>query len=575
MAKKRRSKRQRVKGAPPAASSPSASSSTAADDDDDVADEAPNPEAPKPVAPKPEPLAAAAAVGEALRAAKADKKPKAKAPLPEAIVLSPRTAVPVREPAFWFGFEVAWAKLAAARFIIFILLAVDAALQVSHAPRYGAGDFNVGQLPFLEAIGPGRVVFGTAELVLAYLFVLVAFGVATRVLVPICAATYAWLYFGSQLDSYQHHYLVALVLVIASFVPWQRPVDDEMRPVDPETGVRTWAVRLLLVQLAIMYVWAAVSKMAPAWVDGTTLSLQMTGKIGTFIASTVGFKVASVLVIGVELALAATVWARPAWKIAAPLGLLFHLGIMLTGLEIGLFAFLMLGVYALVVPDAFWVAVMTKLDGAARALARPSWIAFGVGLAASIVIAKLVRVEDAFMVGIAVCVVPLAIAVHALVRGRKAPPLAVGLAHVLALALWLFVDRATSTTVDYYRYWGGSQRRLGSTGAEYAYRRLTEVAPNKEPGHFQLGRLLIKRGAVEDGLAELHEAQRLEPSIARSFVEEARVLQKQGKTAEAIEKAKQATYADPSHADARALLDSLTGAKPGPAPAAPPADDPE
>src|SRR5205085_4826490 len=96
---------------------------------------------------------------------------------------------------------------------------------------------------------------------LAYLFVLIAFGVAARVLVPITAALYAWLYFGSQLDSYQHHYLVVMVLVIASFVPWQRPADAR-----PETPARSWAIRLLLVPLAIMYLWAAISKMSPGWV---------------------------------------------------------------------------------------------------------------------------------------------------------------------------------------------------------------------------------------------------------------------------------------------------------------------
>jgi len=187
-----------------------------------------------------------------------------------------------------------------------------------------------------------------------------------------------------------------------------------------------------------------------------------------------------------------------------------------------------------------------------------------------------VRIEDAFVLGLVMCVVPLGIAVHALVRGTR-PALAVGIAHILALGLWLFVDRATSVTADYYRFWGGSQRRLGSSEvAEYAYRRFTAVAPDEEAGHFQLGRLLVKRGAIEEGLAELREAQRLEPAIARAFVEEARVLQQQGKTAEAIEKAKQATYADPSHAFARALLDSLTGNKPTPKPSdKPDADDPE
>lgn len=488
--------------------------------------------------------------------AKPATKPAAPTPAPVVIKPPPVIALPAREPAFWFGFEVAWAKIAATRFIVFVLLALDAALQISHAPRYGAGGFNVGQLPFLDGIGASRVLFGAAQLVLAYLFVAIAFGVATRVLVPVCAAIYAWLYFGSQLDSYQHHYLVALLLVIASFVPWQRG------DATPETPVRSWALRLLLVQLAILYVWAAVSKMSPAWVDGSTLSTQMTGAIAEMIKSSIGWQVASVLVIAVELALAATVWARPAWRIAAPLGVAFHASIMFTGLEIGLFAFLMLGLYALVIPDRFWVAVVTRFERLAGFLARPSWVVFGAGLVTAVALARLVRIEDAFVIGIATCIVPLAAAVYALVRKKSAPAIAVGVAHVLGIALWLFVDRATDATQDYYRFWGGSQRRIGSPEvAEHAYRRLTEVAPELESGHYQLGKLLIKRGAVDEGLEELREAQRLAPSVARSFVEEARVLQTQGKTTEAIEKARQATNADRSHAGARALLDSLTGGK--------------
>lgn len=544
MAKKRKGGKRRKQGNKPATVTPS----TVATDETDDADEDAGDEPKRPTT--------AEAIGAALRdAAKpAAAKPASPrpAPLPEAIVRGGP-----QDPVFWFGFEVAWAKIAATRFIIFMLLALDAVLQLGHAPRYGAGNFNVGQLPFLDGLGAGRVAYGVAQLALAYMFVMIAFGVATRVLVPICAVVYAWLYFGSQLDSYQHHYLVALVIAIACFVPWQRPTGAT-----PSTPVRSWAVRLLLVQLAVMYLWAAISKMNLAWVDGTTLSMQMTGAVAKMITSSVGYKVASVLVIGVELALAATIWSRPGWKIAAPLGLAFHAGIIFTGLEIGLFAFLMLGIYALVVPDRFWVAVAGKLEGAARRLAKPSWVAYGIGLVASVGIAKLVRFEDGFVIGIATCIVPLALAAYAVAK-KSAPIAAVGVAHALALLLWLAVDRTTDVTKDYYRFWGGSQRRLGSPAiAEYAYRRLTEVMPDGEAGHYQLGRLLIKRGAIDEGLRELHEAQRLEPAIARSFVEEARLLLSQGKTAEAIEKAKQATYADPSHADARALLDSLTNKKP-------------
>ena len=86
-------------------------------------------------------------------------------------------------PAFWFGFEVAWAKLVLARSVVFGLLALDALLQIQHAPRYGAGGFNVAQLPGLGAFGPTRASYGIGQLLDAYLLVLAACGIATRVVI--------------------------------------------------------------------------------------------------------------------------------------------------------------------------------------------------------------------------------------------------------------------------------------------------------------------------------------------------------------------------------------------------------
>jgi hypothetical protein len=220
----------------------------------------------------------------------------ARAKLPEARA----TKGVAREPVFWFGFEVSWAKVAIFRVVFFGMLAVDALLQIRHAPRYGANDFNVAQLPLLDGLGAGRVAYGVSQLVIAYALVMVALGVGTRWLLPIAAVLYAWLYFGSQLDAYQHHYLMALVLALACFVPWQRP--------DAGKLVRSWALRLILVQLGIMYLWAAISKLDPAWVDGATLGNQISGALRTMIEKTVGFQFASIAVIGTELTLAGSVW---------------------------------------------------------------------------------------------------------------------------------------------------------------------------------------------------------------------------------------------------------------------------
>jgi hypothetical protein len=474
------------------------------------------------------------------------------------VAAAKRGAVPPpRDPAFWFGFEVSWAKLVTARVVLFGLLALDAILAVRRAPRYGANDFNVANLGFLDHLGPGRVAYGVCQLAIALLLTAVALGVATRIALPIAAALYAWLYFGSQLDSYQHHYLVALVLALACFVPWQRPAD-------PAIPVRTWAVRLLLVQLGIMYLWAAISKLDPLWLDGTTLSSQLTGSVRSLTESTVGFRAMSWLVVAVELALAFTVWLRPAWKFAAPLGLAFHLGIVATGFEIGLFAYVMCALYILVVPDRVWTALgslgfFARIGRLARAtMQSPGKPAVVLAALFAIPIALLCRLPHAVpLVAIALGLAIVAVIYRQLTKRPFTAALPIA---VLAGALLLtVVDRATTVAIDYYRFWGGSQRRVGDRAqAEAAYRGMLGIEPHSEIAHFYLGRILIQTGRAAEGLAHLHEAQ-LEPHRARAHVQEARYLMGQGKQAEAIAKAKDAVFADPSDGEARAVLDMLQG----------------
>ena len=528
----------------------------------------------KPQGPRPGAAAPAApAESRQARRAEARKTEREDAPVKPA----PRFEL-VREPVFWFGFEVSWAKLALARFVIFTLLAIDALLQLSHAPRYGAGGFNVAQLPGLDALGAGRIGFELGQLACAYLFIYAALGVATRVVVPAGAAIYAWLYFGSQLDSYQHHYLVALVLLLACFIPWQRREEAE-----PETPIRTWAVRLILVQLGIMYLWAAISKMSPAWLDGRTITGQITGPLRSVIEDTVGFKAAARFTVLAELVLAVVVWIRPAWFIALPLGVAFHVGILASGLEIGLFAYLMLAFYVFVIPDraVVWAANLAPLRAVRAGLRAvrientiPSAIALAVCLGLGLLLARFTRFHAGFDLAIVLTAFPILAVTVARLRGRLSVIPWLGLAHVLALALWLVIDRTSSLAVDYYRFWGGNARRLGEPAvAELAYRRLTEIAPDLPNGHYQLGRLLLDGEDEEAGLEELREAQRLEPLRARAWLAEAQWLVKKGRKAEAIEKAQEAVYSEPTNQTARDLLDSLTGTKSAPPQGAAPASD--
>jgi hypothetical protein len=474
------------------------------------------------------------------------------------------TLPPPEQPAFFYGFDVTWVKVALLRVVVFSLLAVDGLLDVAHAARYGAGGFNVAQLPLFDAIGPGRAGYEVGQLLSAYLFILAACGVATRVVLPLATAIYGWLYFGSQLDSYQHHYLVFLVLVLSCFVPWQRPADAT-----PATPVRSWALRMILLQLAILYFWAAVSKMTPAWLDGRTLSKQMAPGMRSLINATVGMTGASWLVIATELTLAATIWNRRLWVLAAPLGLALHVGILKTGLDIGLFAWIMIGLYILVVPDAVWVWLAERrFMRGVRAAFRvvTSWFGGSLAfvlwvIAASIgaVLAMVSHFEQGTAVGLWLIVALVIATVFAIVRKRTRVA-ALAVAHLLAFVMWTVVDRSTSTALDYYRLWGGSSRRLGDAKtAEAAYRRATEIAPDDGNAYYQLGKILLSREAGDEGIAMLHRAQDLEPLKARAYVAEARWLAAHGHPDEALAKAREATIVDPDDKEARSLLQSLGG----------------
>ena len=448
-----------------------------------------------------------------------------------------------------FELEVPAAKIAFGRFVLFALLAADALAQIRHAPRYGSG-FNVAQLPGLDALGPGRVAYGVCELVLAYVFVVIACGVATRWLVPVAAVIYNWLYFGSQLDSYQHHYLVAMLLIIACFVPWQRsgPLDQP---------VKSWALRLLLVELGIVYLWAAISKLDPQWLNGAALGMQLHGSLRGLIDATIGMHAVAILVPLTELVLVG-VWVRPAWPYLAPLGILFHLGIVWTGLEIGLFAWLMIGLYLFVVPDRVYLLAVRWLapvrprtvELVARVEAR-KWIVLGLALVVGIACALGCDLPGARGVAI---VATVGVVIAAL-RGKRV--VAIALAHMLALTLWLAIDHTTSITRDYYKFWGGTARRLNDpAAAETAYRRLTELAPDDASAHFNLGRLLLAHDDTS-GLDELHAAQRLDRGHARAYIAEAQWLAAHDRLSDAVAAAQAGAAAEPNDAEARNLVTLL------------------
>jgi hypothetical protein len=156
--------------------------------------------------------------------------------------------------SYWFG------PIAAVRPFLFVrgmllLLAFDLWLDMpDHAARYDVAGFNVSQLAILDLVYP----IPTAGLYVAVVLLagLCAFsGVFAGFTRPIAIATGVLYTFGwtmSMFDSYQHHYLLSIVLIGCALLPsttalevFGSPLDEPApRVVKGKAEVRPWQERL-------------------------------------------------------------------------------------------------------------------------------------------------------------------------------------------------------------------------------------------------------------------------------------------------------------------------------------------
>ncbi len=430
---------------------------------------------------------------------------------------------------FWTEYRVAPEVLALFRLLFFGVLAVDMWLQVQHAPRYGAGDFNVSHLPALDAHLPvlTRPAMAFLYIVQAYLAALVALGGGGRAALIALTSLFGVTYFSSQLDSYQHHYLMFLVLLVLCFVRWEAAPEPAKKGAPPPPGA--WPVRLVLVQLSILYFYAAVAKMDALWWDGRVMQLQISaGWARDLIERVGGFSFVSKMVVATELSLAFAIHVRSLRRFVAPIGILFHTGIEASGFQIGLFSYFMIALYVLMLPEApivrlvQWVhrhvpavPLVTMWAPLARLILRASAIALG----AAVVL--LVPIGTPALVASAVVLALGAAALFAVPRERRDRH---AVAHLAGCLLVAFLARPSVTDVarDYYRFWGGSARRLGDLAtATEKYQRAVELAPDHAQSHVSLGNLYQMTGKSDLALREAERAELLEPDSYRGYLLEA------------------------------------------------------
>lgn len=293
-----------------------------------------------------------------------------------------------------------------------LLVGLDVWLtRVSHGGRYGAGGFNVAHFGWLDALQPEvspALYVGVSTATGLLCFALALAPRPPRWLLAVAFVLHTWGWAMSMLDSYQHHYLLSIVLLALVFFPRLRAEDALLAaesappprkkakkkdkkgaPKDepparasllaPAPTVAAWAYVALAASIAVVYAYTAFSKTADEWLAGA--AMQRVLRLGPDglpvgnaedpvalvrdLAAAFGFEGTrfwwlmghSVVVVQIVCAagyllapfrdVARSVWTRAFAWVALATALSFHLGAEHMELKIGWFSWYMI-VYAFV-----------------------------------------------------------------------------------------------------------------------------------------------------------------------------------------------------------------------------------
>jgi tetratricopeptide (TPR) repeat protein len=236
---------------------------------------------------------------------------------------------------------------------------------------------------------------------------------------------------------------------------------------------------------------------------------------------------------------------------------LFHAGIEASGFQIGLFSYFMIALYVLVLPEApivrmvQWVhrhvpaiPLVSRWAPLARIILRASAIALGAALVLLVPIGTPALVASAIILALGTA------GVYAVTRERRDRH---ALAHLGGCLLLAFLARPGVTDVarDYYRFWGGSARRLGDLAtATEKYQRAVELAPGHAQSHVSLGNLYQMTGKSDLALREAERAELLDPQSFRGYLLEAIIRDASGEGHGALAAAEKALERKPDERQA-------------------------
>jgi hypothetical protein len=390
---------------------------------------------------------------------------------------------------------------------LYLVLALDLWVDmIPHAGRYGVDGFNVAHFAWLDAILPLPSAASYAGLLAATaaLSAMCALGPLNALMRWAVALAYTLAWALSMHDSYQHHYLLSWLLLAMALAPVATGLS-------PRARVRAPGHVLLTITCAVVYTFTAVSKLSPAWRDGSVLRTLAHARppgdpqpgrldglrdaaLGLGVPDAAFFEALALATAALQVVIAAGyllsqasderghVLARAARGAALAGAFSFHLGAELSGVfRIGWFSLYMMVVAAVCLGPA---APVTALDAAlaraasgvqsrVRALTAPVWALGSLAWIGAVALVAHGRVPG-FAVGVAAGGLG-ALGLGALARrGRRALAPAWAACALLAAGAVLFAPVA----FDYHRRLAGELLKLGRRAeALAAYREAERVAP--------------------------------------------------------------------------------------------------
>jgi hypothetical protein len=227
------------------------------------------------------------------------------------------------------------------RFLFLMLVGYECWNDIAGASKYGAGGFNVAQLAFLspafDYLGARLIALDVFVVCLRTLIAYGCFVLALFTMTPfksgmllcLVTAAYVTVYFSSQIDYYQHHYLVCLLLTImcASVV------------VRGDTAQRS--LQLLAYQVSWVYLWSGVAKLHGDFLLGTSLRMTAGGVMASHIVPWHAallhvtteqiYLFVAVVTVAAELFLCIALLSPRFWSLAAVVGIGLHLSLEFSG----------------------------------------------------------------------------------------------------------------------------------------------------------------------------------------------------------------------------------------------------